>query len=690
MRLSVAARAAFIYALFGALWILTSDRFVELFISGELGAVAQTIKGLVYIALTSTMVYGLVWHAQRRQRRDEQRFRNLFDTSPDALLLLDDSGVVSEANLAATFYFGLPMHELIGSTYDKLTAHERLVEQIEAIKWTPGRLARIEVELPIPDGTQVPVEIVAKTIEEDRKKKILVIIRDMSAIKQATAELEASEHRYRTYVNDAPVPIIFTSLDAHYTHANQAACNLLGYTETELVGLNIFHMIPEKEREEAANAFEQFLTTGGFVGEVQSMRKDGSTIELLVSAFMPEPGQCMAFLTDITERKVLEQQVQHAARMEAVGRLAGGVAHDLNNLLQVVNGYAELVLSDDGGDVEYRRSVEKIMGAGNRAAALVRQLLAFSRKQSHSPCPVNANLVITDLLKLIGRTIGEDIEVSFTPETDPALMMADTGQLEQVLINLCVNARDAMPSGGKLCIVTSRRQVLPDDPQLGPEDAPGDYIVLSVSDTGHGMDEDTQQRLFEPFFTTKALGHGTGLGLSIVYGLVKQHGGFITVISEPGDGARFDLYFPATSAEASHGVKENAPVPANGTETILLSEDDDNVRDYVVRVLESSGYEVIVTSNGLEAVEAGRAHCDKLSLAILDLVMPVMGGRAVQLELLNLCPDLPILFMSGYDPKTETDHTAGPDERILHKPFGRHELLNTVRTILDLHAGTKP
>jgi len=394
---------------------------------------------------------------------------------------------------------------------------------------------------------------------------------------------------------------------------------------------------------------------------------------------------------DITDRTRAEQekenlssQLLQAQKMEAVGTLAGGVAHDFNNLLQVVLGYSELILSDERLPAPYRADLERINQAAGNAADLVQRLLTFSRKTEVNPRPLNLNRRIEQLQKMLSRTMPKMIEIDLILADDLAAINVDPSQMEQVLMNLTVNARDAMPEGGRLTIQTGNVTLDEHYCEIHLETKPGPYVLLSVSDTGHGMDKETVQHIFEPFFTTKAPGEGTGLGLAMVYGIVKQHGGHIMCYSEPAKGTTFKMYFPAlVSGEEPHATEARA-LPPGGSETILLVDDEELIRDLGAKILTRAGYKVIASSNGQEGLEAYQARSHEISLVLLDLMMPEMGGERCLEELLKINPEARVVIASGYSLNGSTKDALRVAARgFVDKPYDVRQLLETVRDVLD-------
>jgi signal transduction histidine kinase/CheY-like chemotaxis protein len=384
------------------------------------------------------------------------------------------------------------------------------------------------------------------------------------------------------------------------------------------------------------------------------------------------------------EQKQLEDRLRQAHKMEAVGRLAGGVAHDFNNLLTIIGGNADILADRESSDNILRRCVEQIQKASNRAVGMTRQLLAFSRMQVLQPRVMDLNAVVGEMGKMLPRLIGEHIEYTFVPDTELGPVLADPGQMEQVLLNLTVNARDAMAQGGKLTVRTRNMVIDEMEAAKRPPMAPGSYALLSVSDTGHGMDAKTRAHIFEPFFTTKEFGKGTGLGLATVYGIVKQSGGFIWVESEPGQGATFEIYLPHSKKSAVDKEESGKPTALpRGTETVLVVEDEPGIREIASSFLRENGYTVLEGRDGVEALEVATRYSGKIHLLLSDIVMPRMGGKDLAARLAELRPDARVAFMSGYAEFSGNDDVKGPQIPVLQKPFSKQSLLEKVRDVLS-------
>ena len=384
------------------------------------------------------------------------------------------------------------------------------------------------------------------------------------------------------------------------------------------------------------------------------------------------------------EHRSLEEQLRQAQKMDSVGQLAGGVAHDFNNLLQVILGNADLGLAVAGRDLQRTKDIfHEIKRGAERAAELTQQLLAFSRRQVIRPIVLDLNDLVSGLLKMLRRLIGGEVEIDFRPFEDLPAVNADPGGIEQIIVNLALNARDAMPEGGKISIETREVEASISRVQTYGLKAGGHYVVLEVGDTGTGMPASVRKRIFEPFFTTKEPGRGTGLGLSVVYGIVRQHEGGVHVQSWPGEGTSFEIWLPATKEEPGQDVRDSLKAPPGGQETVLVVEDEDAVRRLAVAMLEGGGYRVLVASNGEEAIELFQKHAFEIDLILLDVVMPGMSGRTVRDQVRQLRPNVKILFMSGYDLGAKESLQPGAGEHLLHKPYSATELLFKVRAILD-------
>jgi len=526
----------------------------------------------------------------------------------------------------------------------------------------------------------------------ERDKEILTFVARQLAsaveIKRNEQALRRSEARYRSLVQSSVYGIYRSSLEGRFLDVNPALMTMLGYASAEEVLL----LDPEKDvfahSEEHTLLIDEFRRTGRLDGiEVKWKRKDGTFITVRISgravSSADEPADVLeAIAEDVTDRRVLEDQFRQAQKMEAVGRLAGGVAHDFNNLLMVISGYAEVILANlEVGHPLYEKG-QAIQLAADRATTLTRQLLAFSRKQLLELKVVDVNAIVCDMERLLQPLIGENVELTTSLAPDAAHTRADAGQLEQVLMNLVVNAKDAMPHGGKLTILTQNLVVDENHRRGQTFIRPGNYVLLTVRDTGMGMDRETQSRIFEPFFTTKEKGKGTGLGLSTVYGIVKQSGGYVMVQSEEQRGTAFHIYLPRVDGVVEKHADPVAHTALGGTETVLLVEDEESVRHLVRDTLLARGYRVVEAENG-EAGMAAALHAGKIDLVITDVVMPGMNGRDLVKQLAQIRPEARVLYLSGYtEDAILSEGTIETGSSFLQKPFTLQNLLRKVREVL--------
>jgi hypothetical protein len=515
------------------------------------------------------------------------------------------------------------------------------------------------------------------------------------AIERRRAEdaLRRSESIFRLLFSQNPLPTwVIDQETLGFIQVNEATEKQYGYTAEEFKKLTTFDILAPEEAERLREHFRRSPMQGRHIGHWKHRKKDGRAIEVEIISHEFLYGDRRVRLVvaqDIGERHLLEEQLRQAQKMEAVGRLAGGVAHDFNNLLMVIKGHIDLLLQVPSVPGQVTRKIEQIDRAADRATSLTRQLLAFSRLQVLQPRVMNLNTVVEEMGRLLPPLIGEDIELLMRLSPDLGSIRADASQMEQIIMNLAVNARDAMPSGGRLRIETSNADLDDSYTAAHPIVRSGRYVLLAVTDTGTGMDPETQAHIFEPFFTTKEQGKGTGLGLATVYGVVKQSGGFIWVYSELGKGTSFKIYLPRVDEpfEDSGSPKSAAEAP-RGTETILLAEDENDVREVAREFLELGGYTVIEASNGAEALRLAAAHKGRVDLLVTDMVMPGMTGPELAARLQENNPSLGVIYMSGYSEQAAVEaaqsHTL---TRLLTKPFSRIAFLRMVREVLSTTGG---
>jgi hypothetical protein len=512
------------------------------------------------------------------------------------------------------------------------------------------------------------------------------------AIERRRAEeaLRKSESVFRLLFSHNPLPTwVMDDETLQFIQVNEAAVRQYGFAPEEFGRMTIFDIRAEEKSASLEVHPRKDGSAGHHQGVCKHRKKDGKVFEVeLISHQFDYAGRRVRLVVaqDISERHILEQQLRQAQKMEAVGRLAGGVAHDFNNLLMVIKGHTELLMNAVPPADRMSRKIMQIDRAADRATALTKQLLAFSRMQVLQPRVMNLNGVVDDMGKLLPRLIGEDIDLGIRTAPDLGAIRADASQMEQIIMNLAVNARDAMPTGGRLIIETSNADLDRTYNSTHPIVKPGRYVLLAVSDTGSGMDAETQAHIFEPFFTTKEPGKGTGLGLATVYGVVKQSGGFIWVYSEVGKGTSFKIYLPRVDQPEDKG---SVPLPLaevpRGTETILLAEDEQDVREVAREFLESGGYTVIEAHNGAEALRLAAEHKATIDLLVTDMVMPGMTGKELAGRLQHQHSGIGVIYMSGYSEQTAAETTqADANMLLLTKPFSRGSILRTVREALNV------
>ena len=618
----------------------------------------------------------------------EERYRRLVELLPDAIYI-NVNNKISFCNSACARLFGATdPSQLIGKSPFELIppeAHQHVRNRIAAIFETkepapPQRQKMIRL-----DGREIPVYVFATLITDGGAEGILTCFNDLTERERATEVL----HSVMGSVDDA---IITINMQGDIQLANPATERIFGYASSELIGNNLTMLMPQPHFSDHEKYIENYVRTGkakviGIGRQVDGKRRDGSIfpMELTVTEFQLDGNRHFTgVIRDITERKRLEHLYQQSQKMEAVGRLAGGVAHDFNNLLTVINGYSSQMLAGLPADSVERESVKEILDAGNRAASLTQQLLVLSRKSVVVQVHVDVNDIVEKTSKMLRRLIEEHIQL--TVECDPNIsrILAAPWQIEQVLMNLVINARDAMPHGGQLVVKTRNVTASFDDRKINPDINPGPYVGLFVSDTGHGMSKEVQDKIFEPFFTTKGIGEGTGLGMSVVHGIVKQCGGGILIESELKSGTTFKILFPVAAEVEDISKPVVAPTSSGGHETILLVEDQAAVRRITRITLEAKGYKVLEASMGPEAIQLVEKFSDPINLLLVDVVMPEMGGQQLAEIMRQMRPGIRVLFMSGY-----TDDTAllrdvtKASEVLVQKPFTAAALTGKVRAVLD-------
>lgn len=623
-----------------------------------------------------------------------QEYEKVVEGSRDMIAVVDRKYRFLLANRAFLDQRGLGPGEVVGSSLPQVWGEEFFARVIKAKieECFEGNVVRFEMKHQYSQRGERDLLASYFPIEgNDGVDRVACVLQDITERKRAEEALSESEERFRSLVENATVGIYRTTPQGRVVMVNPAMARMLGYEDLE--------ELKARNLEEqgfgpgyARSVFRENLEQDGEVKGLEAAwkRRDGSVIFVRESAraVRGESGKVLYYdgiVEDVTERKGLEEQVRQATKMEAIGRLAGGVAHDFNNLLTIINGYSEILLEKLGLDNTASSQLKEINNAGERAASLTRQLLAFSRRQVLAPQVLDLNSVVANLEKMLRRLIGEDIKLRTV--LDPALgqVKADPGQLEQVIMNLVVNARDAMPLGGSLTIETGNAQLDEAYAHNHVTVKPGPHIMLAVSDSGVGMTTETKARIFEPFFTTKEKGQGTGLGLATVYGIVQQSGGSIWVYSELGQGSVFKVYLPAVGESLAVGRPLKAQADsAAGSETLLVVEDEEGVRSLVCETLKLKGYQVVEARDPAEALTLAAQHAKPIHLLLTDVVMPQMSGTELAKRLTGVHPESKVLYMSGYTDDAIVRHgVLEAGTFFLQKPFGPSTLAKKVREVLD-------
>jgi PAS domain S-box-containing protein len=540
------------------------------------------------------------------------------------------------------------------------------------------------------DGTLIEVETSGHSVEIDGRPARIAILNDVTHRNRAAEALKQSEEKYRRLLSEAPIGVTLTENSGRFIVANPAFASMLGYDSVDaLLTVKVHDLYANRDQAEALK--EQFEKSHRVTRqEIQLVRRDGGLIttrftgRLVMNDTLGE-ALIEAVWEDVTEQLRIERQFHQAQKMEAIGLLAGGVAHDFNNLLTIIISSSDLLRSELPGGSTHIADVEAIRNAGKSAAALTRQLLAFSRQQVLQPRVMQLNELVTNTSALLQRLLSDSVELVTSLHVEAGSVKVDPGQIEQVIMNLAVNAQDAMPNGGRLLIESKNVEF--DEPihQSNGSLPAGRYVTLTVTDTGVGMNAATQARVFEPFFTTKKVGEGTGLGLATVYGIVRQSGGHISVYSEPGAGTTFKIYFPRVDETAAVGDNGSAPSSiVTGSETVLVVEDSGPVRAIIQQVLKRCGYTVLEATDGESALTLGERHDGPIHLLLTDVVMPRMGGRTLAQQFHKVRPNTRVLFVSGYTDDAIAQHgVLDPGVEYLEKPFTPDTLAKKVRRVLD-------
>lgn len=637
--------------------------------------------------------------AEAALQQSEKKFRDLFDNSADAVFIYSLNGWMLEVNEIACRHLGYSREELLEMTpMDLVPSQEipKVMKGIQTISEKGGLV--VESVHRRKDGIEYPVEIKARNVEFDGEPAILAVARDITGRKIREGMLRESEWQKNLILNSAEEKIIHYDDEFRIIWANRAAASIVDRNEAEMAGLRcyeLFHQrsepcpdcIVQKARE---TGLPQYIERREFNGTYWSQRAYPVTED------SGEVSTVVLFAQDVTAQKQaqeenarLQEQFRQFQKLESIGRLAGGVAHDLNNLLSPILGYGEMLLTGADLGENQRNKLDQMVDAGKRARALVRQLLAFSRKQMLEFTTIDLNELLQSFENLLGSTLNENITLRFKPAEGLPLFKGDAGQLEQVIMNLVVNARDAMPHGGEVIIETAAVELDENYANRRKGVTPGDYVMLAVSDTGCGMDEDTRKQVFEPFFTTKSADQGTGMGLSTVYGIVKQHGGNIWAYSEPGLGTTFRVYLPVSAelsiprAQEAGAREEERPEP-NRSKTILVAEDEETVRNLVVAMLERQGYTVLVGESGEEVISLLDDQNPWIDLLLTDVVLPDMNGKSLYQEVSARDFRAPVLYMSGYTEEVIAYHgVLESGVNFIQKPFSLEDLESKINEALE-------
>jgi len=657
--------------------------------------------------LHTTIEMALYKHKmERKLRESEQWFATTLRSIGDAVIATDIKGSVTFMNSVAEALTGWKREDALGR--DLKEVFHIVNEETQSLTESPVTKAlREEVGVGLAnhsiliakDGREIPIDDSAAPIRDDKGNVtgVVLVFRDITERKRMEEALRESERRFKDISFSMADWIWEVDKNGKYTFASGKAKQVLGYAPKEIIGKTPFELMPEDEAKKVGRIFKKISLEKKPIVDLENwnLTKQGEKICLLTNGLpiLDEKSNLLGYRgvdTDITDRKraeeekaKLENQLRQAQKMEAVGTLAGGIAHDFNNLLGGILGYSSLLLSKLAPDDPHRKYVELIERASNRAAELTNRLLGFARQGKYEDKPVDINYLIGGVVELISASVDKRIEIKAELCEDNPLTKGDQNQLEQVLMNLCVNARDAMPNGGQLSI--NSRQVHLDEgfasKHLGA--TPGDYLCITVSDTGMGMDKRTKTKIFDPFFTTKEQGRGTGLGLAMVYGIVKNHNGYLSVYSEAGKGTTFEIYLPLAQDSLIRPERKEEKVSL-GSESILVVDDEEILRHLMKDILENLGYGVMLASDGQEAVDLYREHQAKIDMVIVDMMMPRMGGKETFQELKRINPEVKALLASGYAKNTAAQGILDLGVKdFLHKPFSLEEISNKVRKALD-------
>jgi len=623
-------------------------------------------------------------------RRGIERYRSLFEAHPHPMWVYDqESLAIVAVNDAAVEHYGWTREEFLRMTLRDLRPPEEVPQLVEYLKQqVPGIRRGIHWRHRKKDGTRIEVLVDSHEIEFGDRPARVVMATDITQHVQAEEALRGSEAKYRSLVENLEQSVFLKDRDLSFVAVNQPFCRSVSKTEAEIVGRTDYDLYPRRLAEKYRADDHRVLEQGQRVEvEEQSLiAGQPRTVRIVKTPVKDDRGTIVGVLGifwDVTDQRALESQLRQAQKMEAVGQLAGGVAHDFNNLLTVILGNLSLVLSRWPPGEEGREMLVAASKGGQRAADLVRQLLGFSRRSVLRAQSLDLTAQVAETVAMLKRTIDPRIAVEVLSETDLWPVHADPGQINQVLMNLCLNSRDAMPDGGRLTLETTNVVIDEGLTRFIADAQPGDYVRLRVRDTGHGIPPEVRSRIFDPFFTTKERGKGTGLGLAMVFGIVKQHQGWIECRSETGRGTTFDVFLPRSQAAPTQAVSVSRPMPQRGTETILLVDDEAMIRQLGSQILRQQGYQVLVAENGWQALTVYQRERGRIDLVILDLTMPQVSGQDTLRHLRKLDPHVRVLYSSGYSADKVTESEAEGVLGFLSKPYSPREMAEQVREVLD-------
>ncbi|HVH10552.1 MAG TPA: PAS domain S-box protein [Gemmatimonadales bacterium] len=649
----------------------------------EIGLAPVTYDGKEYVLASVIDI------SERRRTEAQLRWLSLaVDQGPTSVIMTDVAGNIVYVNPKFTEVTGYTLDEVRGKN-PRLLQSGATPPDVYRDLWatiTAGRpwhgeiLNRTKAGAPYWDAMWVyPIRGPDGSVTH-----FLALKEDVTDRHTAEEALRASEVYHRTILENIGDAVFIVDATGHFLDANPRACDLTGYTRDELLARTVADTYPPEQRDVAAERVSLAASGSAVVVERPVVRKDGKVVVVEANAHPLASGRMVVTMRDVTKRRELEQQLRQSQKMEAVGRLAGGVAHDFNNVLTAIFGYADLLLEDLPDVSPQRQDIQEIRKAAERASGLTRQLLAFSRQQVLKPVVLSLHELVEDFEKMVQRLLGEDVKLLLHLAADAGNVRADPGQLQQVIMNLAVNARDAMPTGGDLVIETANAELSEQYAELHQPVVAGPYVMLAVSDTGTGMTPEVKARLFEPFFTTKERGKGTGLGLSTVYGIVKQSGGYVWVYSELGRGTTFKIYLPRVDAPPDRVASPPEAGTLTGTETVLIAEDDAALRPLVKGLLERLGYTVLEAENAAQALSLAEAHSGPIHILVADVVMPGESGRELARRLAESRSDTKVLYVSGYTGDAIVHHgMLEPGLNFLQKPFTPSAFARKVREVLD-------